>query len=332
LREGMTQPEIDQAITRHADFEYLYDKPQEDTSRVRVTGPFTVESLAPHRSLTLDEGTLAMRESSSDKPSGFESSILENLRRAGIQNGRRDERTEFANFEPYAGTHVQALATLKDSDVKYAISIGPQYGSVSARFIKNAAKEAVEAGTSTIAVMGFAFDPQLGIAIDDDGFASVAEDRNFGKIRVLIVRMNVDLLMGESLKKTGAGNLFTVFGEPDIELRQENDKWVVEVKGVDIYDPTSGIVRSNSTREIALWMVDTDYDGESFFVRQAYFLGENDPYKALKKALRTEIDLVSWESLNQSFSTAFTKPSTGKIAVKVINDYGDEVMKVIEVG
>jgi adenine-specific DNA-methyltransferase len=137
--------------------------------------------------------------------------------------------------------------------------------------------------------------------------------------------------MGEELKKTGAGNLFTVFGEPDITLRDEGDQVVVQVNGVDVYDPTTGTVRSDDTSQIALWMIDTNYNDEAFFVRHCYFTGGNDPYKRLKTALKAEIDPDAWASLYRTESRPFDRPETGRIAVKVINDYGDEVMKVFEV-
>jgi adenine-specific DNA-methyltransferase len=142
--------------------------------------------------------------------------------------------------------------------------------------------------------------------------------------------MNPDLAMGdELLKKTGAGNLFMVFGEPDVEIRkQKNKQLVVEIKGVDVYDPTTGQIRSSSTDDIACWFVDTDYNGESFFVRHAYFTGADEPYDKLKRALRSEIDESAWSSLYSTESQPFDKPESGKIAVKVINHYGDEVLKV----
>ena len=165
----------------------------------------------------------------------------------------------------------------------------------------------------------------------DDGFAMVEGQRRLGRIPVLFVRMNVDLLMGEDLKKTGTGNLFTVFGEPDIEIRTEAKDVTVELRGVDVYDPTTGDVRSSDTGSIALWMIDTNYNEESFFVRHCYFTGGNDPYKRLKTALKADIDAGAWETLYSTTSRPFERPETGKIAVKVINDYGDEVMKVFEV-
>jgi len=150
-------------------------------------------------------------------------------------------------------------------------------------------------------------------------------------VPVLLVRMNADLVIGEELKKTGAGNLFTVFGEPDIEVKRENGELRVILHGVDVYNPNTGQVRSNDTDQIALWMIDTAYNEESFFVRHCYFTGGQDPYARLKKALKADIDPDAWASLYRTESRPFPRPDTGKIAVKVINDYGDEVMKVFTV-
>jgi len=355
--EGMSRAEIDAAIKRHADYEVLYDRPYEDKGIVRVAGRFTVESLSPHRSLTFDQRDAeASRETISEQtgaedPTGadFEQSILDNLTKAGIQNGKRQERITFATLDRYPGQYLQAIGerALGDDAAEAApgrigIAIGPQYGTVSPAFIKGAAKEAVRAGdVELVAVLGFAFDAQAtevteadGVTVtpSDEGFAMVAGERRLGGIPVLLVRMNVDLLMGEDLKKSGAGNLFTVFGEPDIELRTtEDDRVVVEIRGVDVYDPTTGEVRSSDTGQIALWMIDTSYNEESFFVRHCYFTGGNDPYKRLRAALKADIDAEAWETLYRTESRPFDRPETGKIAVKVINDYGDEVMKVFEV-
>jgi adenine-specific DNA-methyltransferase len=162
----------------------------------------------------------------------------------------------------------------------------------------------------------------------------VAEgQKQYGKLPVLLARMNPDLAMGEELlKKTGAGNLFMVFGEPDLKVKKVKDgKITVEIKGVDVYDPTTGQIRSSSTDDIACWFIDTNYNGESFFVRHAYFLGADEPYEKLKRALRAEVDESAWSMLYSPVSNAFDIPKTGKIAVKVINHYGDEVLKVYEV-
>jgi adenine-specific DNA-methyltransferase len=349
IAEGMSREEIDEAIKRHADFELLYDKPFEDPRKVRVAGPFTVESLSPHRSLSFGDSPESLSETEAAKDAdapNFEQSILDNLAKAGIQNGRRQERIGFAAFETYAGEYIQAVGQRDgeadgDAPSRIAIAIGPQYGTVSPSYVKKAAREAIDSeDVDLLAILGFAFDPQVtglteddGVSIEasDEGFASVAGIRKLGRIPVLMVRMNADLLMGEELKKTGAGNLFTVFGEPDIAWDETDDGIVVDLRGVDVYDPTTGEVRSNSTDQIALWMIDTDYDDESFFVRHCYFTGGNDPYKRLKTVLKADIDEEAWESLYRTVSRPFPKPETGKFAVKVINDYGDEVMKVFEV-
>jgi adenine-specific DNA-methyltransferase len=359
IREGMSREEIDEAIRRHAEFEVLYDKPYEDKSKARVSGPFTVESLSPHRSLAFagsavdatgarnaDAERPLREEPSGDGSRGdaqFEQTIIDNLRTAGIQTGEKDARIELDTIEPFAATHIQAVGEREgagdDAPKRVGITIGPQYGTVGPGFIKDAAREANRAGDiDLLCVLAFAFDPQAVGATDDEyvtadsGFASVAAERRLGKVPVLLVRMNADLVMGEELKKTGAGNLFTVFGEPDIEIVSEGEELRVILGGVDVYDPNTGEVRSNDTDQIALWMIDTAYNGESFFVRHCYFTGGQDPYKRLKTALKAEVDQDTWATLNATESRSFPRPESGKIAVKVINDYGDEVMKVFEVG
>ena len=356
IKEGLSRDEIDRAIKRHADFELLYDKPYESKHKVRVTGPFTVESLSPHRSLAFaggpegDPNQPESEKAADDDPTGadFHQTVLDNLAKAGIQNGRRHERIELETLEPYAGAAIHAVGNrqARDEDVdgtpsRVGISLGPQYGTVNGQWIKTAAREAIKAGDiDLLCVLGFAFDPNVlgtdieGAEVTDDDFASVAAERKLGRVPVLLVRMNADLVMGEELKKTGAGNLFTVFGEPDIEIRSANDddsELEVELHGVDVYDPTTGEVRSRDTDRIALWMIDTDYNEESFFVRHAYFTGGQDPYKKLKRDLKAEIDEDAWASLYRTVSRPFPTPETGKIAVKVINDYGDEVLQVFDV-
>ena len=371
IREGMTQKQIDMTIRRHAEFELLYDKPYPDPNRVRVSGPFTVESLSPHRSLafaTSNESTTEREAALDPTAANFEQTILANLTKAGIQNGRRKERLEFELVEAYAGTHIQAVGVRSDppdgTPGRVGLSIGPQYGTVGPGFIKDAAREAIRArDIDLLCVLGFAFDPTaLGATenanASDEGFANVAAERRLGRVPVLLVRMNADLVMGEELKKTGAGNLFTVFGEPDIDIspvelpsdvpRDGRGKYeraldeglrsarggghlVVKIRGVDVYDPTTGDMRSDTTDRIALWMIDTNYNGESFFVRHCYFTGGHDPYERLKSALKADIDEDAWASLYRVESRPFPRPNTGRIAVKVINDYGDEVMKVFSV-
>jgi adenine-specific DNA-methyltransferase len=330
------QAEIDASIASHGDTELLYDQPYDDKKRVRVSGPFTVEGLSPHRVLTAADdnmdGTVSQQEA--HRQQDFGTMILENLKKAGVQNTKKQERLVFDTLEPYAGTWLNAQGTYTDSDGKtkrIAVSLGPEQGTVGPQQVKEAAKEAVQGiGFDLLIICGFAFDPHV-----------AEEVKRYGKLTVLPTRMNPDLAMGnELLKKTGAGNLFMVFGEPDIapldkktgKLKPQADgRYIVEIKGVDIYDPTTGEIRSASTDDIACWFIDTDYNGESFFVRHAYFTGADEPYEKLKGALRAEIDEAAWASLNSTTSRPFEKPKTGKIAIKVINHYGDEVLKVFEV-
>jgi adenine-specific DNA-methyltransferase len=325
IKEGMTREKIDAAIARHADTETLYDQPYEDKKRLRVTGPFSVESLSPHRVLSTDEEQPATQGNGHREHGDFATMIIENLRKAGVQNTRKDERLSFETLEPFAGTWIHATGEFIDDEEKtrrVAVSIGPEHGTVGPQQVKEAAKEAVQGvGFDVLVVCGFAFDPHV-----------PEEVKRYGKLTVLATRMNPDLAMGdELLKKTGAGNLFMVFGEPDVDITKAKDgKVTVEIKGVDVYDPTTGAIRNSSTDDIACWFIDTEYNGESFFVRHAYFTGADEPYKKLQRAMRAEIDEAAWSSLYSTTSRPFDKPETGKIAVKVINHYGDEVLKVFE--
>ncbi len=319
---------LNEAISRYADTELLFDQPYEDSNRIRVTGPFTVESLAPHRVLETDEDaetSIGSQKTEADRPD-FATMILENLRKTGVSNTRKSEKLKFDALEPFSGVYLHAKGSYTDSEGEsksVAISIGPEFGTVGPDWIKEAAKEAVRGiGFDLLIVCGFSF----------DGYAS-EEAKQFGKLTVLTARMNNDLSMGDDLlKKTGAGNLFMVFGEPDVTIHKEDNGQVsAEIKGLDVYDPTTGQIRSGSTDDLAVWFIDTNYNEESFFVRHAYFLGADDPYAKLKRALRAEIDEGAWSALYSTRSQPFDKPQTGKIAIKVINHYGDEVLKVYDV-
>jgi adenine-specific DNA-methyltransferase len=342
IKEGMRREEIDAAIARHAESEILYDRPYEDSRKVRVAGRFTVESLSPHKAISPSRPA-SEQAAEADDESAFEQTILENLLKAGVQNGRKKERLEFETLSPFPGTYIQAEGSRKDGEEgtpqRIGVSIGPQFGTVDPEWIRQAAREATRGmGFDLLLVCAFAFDPQAVKATeefapsDPGNFATVQDERRFGRVPILLVRMNSDLAMGDVLlKKTGSANLFTVFGEPDVKIERTPDGVVVEIRGVDVYNPTTGEIRSSGTGEVALWMIDTDYDGESFFVRHCYFTGGNDPYARLKRALKADIDEAAWQSLYATRSRPFDPPSTGKIAVKVINHYGDEVLQVYDV-
>ena len=178
--------------------------------------------------------------------------------------------------------------------------------------------------------IGFVFDILVACAFSFDAHAS--ELSRLGPLTIMKAKMNPDLHMAGELKNTGKGNLFVVFGEPDIDiLEQDGDYLAIKINGIDVFDPNTGDIRSGDTTSIAAWFIDTDYNEESFFVRHAYFLGANDPFKSLKSSLRAEIDSEAWETLYRVTSRPFARPKTGRIAVKVINHFGDEVMKVFRV-
>ncbi len=297
---------------------------------MRVAGPFTVESLSPHRMLGVDEhgeliDTAAEATGRYGEPQDFASMILDNLRTAGVQQAHKDDRITFDSLKPWPGDQVCAEGRYSEGSEsgrqrRAGVFIGPEFGTVQRQDLVEAAIEAAEAGFDVLIACAFNYE------------AHATEFDKLGRIPVLKARMNADLHMGGELKNTGQGNLFVIFGEPDIDVLDADDGQVrVRVNGVDVFDPSAGEVRSDDTDGIACWFIDTDYDSESFFVRHAYFLGANDPYKSLKTTLKAEIDAEAWATLHSDISRPFPKPQSGRIAVKVINHLGDEVMKVFRV-
>ena len=326
------QREIDASIAARADYEYLYDKPCEDRNVVRVAGPFTVDSLSPHRVLAVDEDDeLIERAAEPHSPYGeardFASMILEQLKVAGVQQAHKDDRITFNALAPWPGRLIcgegRYVQDGEDREQRAGVFIGPEFGTVSRPDLVTAAREAADADFDVLITCAFNYD------------AHSSEFDKLGRIPVLKARMNADLHMAEDLKNTGKGNLFVIFGEPDIDvLPAEGDdegRIRVRINGVDVFHPNTGEVRSDGPEGIACWFIDTDYNEESFFVRHAYFLGANDPYKALKTTLKAEIDADAWATLHSDLSRPFDKPASGRIAVKVINHLGDEVMKVFRV-
>jgi adenine-specific DNA-methyltransferase len=320
------QKEIDASIAAKAEFEYLYDKPYSDPKKVRVAGPFTVESLSPHRILGVDENDDLIDFAEDNDEYGakqsFPQMILENLKSAGVQQAHKEDRIVFIAVAPWPGELVCAEGRYMEGEgeKRAAIFIGPEFGTVQRADLVAAAREAGDAGFDVLIACAFNYE------------AHTTEFTKLGRIPVLKARMNADLQMAADLKNTGKGNLFVIFGEPDITLLPEKDgRLRVKVNGVDVFKPQTGEVVSDGADGIACWFVDTDYNEESFFVRQAYFLGANDPYSALKTTLKSEIDEDAWGSLHSDTSRPFPKPKNGRIAVKVINHLGDEVMKVFGV-
>ena len=345
------QQEIDASIAARAEFEYLYDRPCEDRNTVRTAGPFTVESLSPHRTLGVDENDELIdkvadaegRYGKETEEAGFTAMILENLKTSGVQQARKEDRIAFTSLFPWPGHFVCAEGRYVEGggeddegstapEKRAAIFVGPEFGTVSRPDLVAAAREAGDARFDVLVACAFSYD------------APSSDFDKLGRIPVLKARMNADLHMAGDLKNTGKGNLFVIFGEPDIDILDaaasteaapsieggdERGQYIqVRINGVDVFHPNTGEVRSDGPEGIACWFIDTDYDEESFFVRHAYFLGANDPYKSLKTTLKAEIDAEAWTTLHSDVSRPFPKPRSGRIAVKVINHLGDEVMKV----
>ncbi len=329
------QQEIDASIAAKADYEYLYDKPYEDNKKVRVAGPFTVESLSPHRVLGVDENDelidpLAKKTEGDGVQRSFAAMILDNLKTAGVQQAHKEDKIVFSSITPWPGELICAEGRYLEgtetgneaagAEKRAALFIGPEFGTVARPDLVRAAREAGDADFDVLIACAFNYE------------AHATDFNKLGRIPVLKARMNADLHMAGDLKNTGKGNLFVIFGEPDIEiLAAEDDQIQVKINGVDVFHPQTGEIRSDGPEGIACWFIDTDYNEESFFVRHAYFLGANDPYKALKTTLKAEINEEAWSTLNSDTSRPFDKPKSGRIAVKVINHLGDEVMKVFRV-
>ncbi|MDD5325817.1 MAG: site-specific DNA-methyltransferase, partial [Polaromonas sp.] len=341
------QKEIDASIAAKAEFEYLYDKPYGNNKAVRVAGPFTVESLSPHRMLGVDEDaelidTLNQDPAEYRARQSFPQMILDNLKTAGVQHAHKADRITFTSLTPWPGEGaVCAEGRYMEGDVekRAGIFIGPEFGTVQRSDLVEAARECGDAGFDVLIACAFNYE------------AHATEFSKLGRIPVLKARMNADLHMAEDLKNTGKGNLFVIFGEPDIDILSPEGKslkvvtagketypvasgakLMIKVNGVDVFKPQTGAVISDGAEGIACWFIDTEYNEESFFVRHAYFLGANDPYSALKTTLKAEIDKEAWDTLNSDTSRPFDKPKSGRVAVKVINHLGDEVMKVFRVG
>jgi adenine-specific DNA-methyltransferase len=314
--DGMSRESLDVAIRKSGEVTYFVDRPLIDKSAVRVSGPFTVESLAPTEAEPLDD---EYRQSSSNGDQGdFVSLVIDNIRTSGIVNGEKGGRTRFTSVDPFPGEYVNAVGVTEDGH-RFGIAVGPKEGTVGPGFMRAAAREAMNVAiVETLAVCGFAFE-------------SAATTEKMGTLLVLKVRMNQDMQIGNMLKKGKSETLFRVYGEPDVRIEKVDAQYTVEVRGMDVYDPAKREVRSAGTDKIQAWFLDTNYDGERFIVRHVYFLGDTGVFDDLQRALKGEIDEEGWQSIYSATSRPFSKPKTGKIAIKVITVYGDESVVVLKV-
>ena len=254
----------------------------------------------------------------------FAAIVIDYLKAEGVKQQAKGDRIVFESLTPWPGQFVGACGTFVESEYgperRAAILIGPEFGAVGRQDIVAPAREPVDARFDILIACAFNFD------------AHSTELGALGSLKSLKARINPDTHMSDELKTTGRGNVFVVFGEPDVEILDDGGPDIrVKVNGIDVFDPNTGDIRSNDVADIAAWFIDTEYNEESFFVRHAYFLGVNDPYKSLKAALQADIDEDAWATLYSDTSRPFRRPAGRRIAVKVINHFGDQVMKVFRV-
>ena len=314
--------EIDESIARHAPTETLYDQPEAERGIVRVSGPFTVEAIPP----PVQDPTqleLPERGEAGVAAGDFVDTILENLRKAGLTfAGGKRLALENLRKLGHGVLHLEAEAKRNGDTLRVTVSLGPREGPVTSGQATEAIGTARVNGYNMLVLAGFAFEPPV------SGITEKATG-----IEVHMCHMNQDMLMQDLLKTTQASQLFSIFGLPDTRVKELKDgRLRVELLGVDIYDPNTGKTLHEPGKSVAAWFLDTDYDGATFHICQAFFPGGKDPWDKLRRALRAEIDEEAFEKMRGTESFPFEPGGNRRIAVKVIDFRGNEVMKVEEVG
>lgn len=350
IKEGMTRAEIDAAIAKYADQETLYDQPKIDKSKARVTGPFTVEAVPAPSVRPLGDVTDDADESASpataDASVGRSGATLrqdewrDELLKCGIR-GKGGQHIHFTRVEALAGTrwlHADAETTAPASKSsssnnaggeRVVISFGPEHAPLEQRQVEQALEEAqlLKPSPKLIVFASFQFDPEAAKDIDETNWPGVA---------LLKVQMNTDLLTDDLKKKRSSNESFWMIGQPDVEARQatgkdQKGKWEVEVHGFDYYNPKTGKIESGDTTRIAMWMLDTDYDGRSLYPSQVFFpmAGPKDGWARLAKNLKAEIDEELIEAYRGTVSLPFEAGKYQRVAVKIVDDRGIESLKIV---
>ena len=318
--------------------ETLFDRPYEHNKRMRVAGPFTVETLQNYEPVS-PEALAAQRESDDDL-ANFEDLVFEHLTSAGVKTGDKKENAVFTRLDRLASAnlHAEGFYQSADGEKKTYLHIGPKFGTVSKRAVNEAVRECRQKGDAPwLLILGFSF---------ESGIQEMTKD--LGLFQVSIVRMHDDLMQEGLLKKDKKAASFVTIGEPDIRLIKEGESATVEICGLDIYDPIKDIVKSRDAHDIAYWMLDDDYDGSNFVVRQVFFCGgeqkEFDKWrkgldslakqstrKRAQSTLKVEIDEEAFDQLYGHQSRPFKIQPNQKIAIRVISQFGEETTKVMEV-
>lgn len=319
--------------------ETLYDKPYTDKTKLRVCGPFTVETLQNYEPASPDE----VAASAGDETlAGFEERVFEHLKSAGVKNGIRNEQAVFIRIERLTSTalHAEGFYQTASGEKKAYFHIGPKFGTVSKQAVNDAIKECRQRGDANwLVILGFSFESDI---------QSSTQTTSLGAFEVTKARMHDDLMQDGLLKKDKKAGSFITIGEPDIRLRKTGSEATVEICGLDIYDPIKDEVKSRNVADIAYWMVDDNYDGSNFIVRQLFFCGgtrdefaqwqkglnalaKTGAKRKAEKTLKIEIDEEAFDRLYGFQSHPIPATPGRKIAVRVISQFGEESMKVLGV-
>jgi adenine-specific DNA-methyltransferase len=347
--EGMTKAEIEQAIARYADQETLYDQPFIDRAKARITGPFTVEAVPSPTVTPLDEAEnpfpVADASIARSGETLRQTELRDELLKTGIR-GKNGQYIAFSRVEPLPGTrwlHADAETkpderganTVKENNGSYAkplrsvISFGPEHAPLEQRQVEMAIEEAqaLVPKPKLVIFTAFQFDPEAAKDIDET---------NWPGVTLLKAQMNADLLTADLKKKRASNDSFWLIGQPDVALRritrgEDTGKWEVELHGFDYYNTKTGNIESGSVEQIAMWMLDTDYDGRSLFPRQVFFpmAGEKDGWSRLARNLKAEIDEDLIESYQGTVSIPFDIGDYQRVAVKIVDDRGIESLKIL---
>jgi adenine-specific DNA-methyltransferase len=320
--------------------ETLFDRPEEDRKILRVSGPFTVETLQSFEPVSPESLDSAVPDK--DENENFEARIFEHLKSAGVKNGIKNENAVFIRVERLSSAylHAEGFYTTTKGEKKAYLHIGPKFGTVSKQAVNEAVKECRNRGDADwLIILGFSFESNI---------SNESITTSIGSFEVTKARMHDDLLQEGLLKKDKKAGSFITIGEPDIKLHKKGKTATVELLGIDIYDPIKDEVKGRSVADIAYWMVDDDYDGSNFVLRQVFFCGgDKDEFEKwqkglselakiatktnAEKTLRIEIDNEAFDRLYGHKSHPIEiKNKNQKIAVRVISQFGEEVMKVLE--
>lgn len=324
-RQAM-QAAMDASIEAHAEPETLYDKPEKDETRLRITGPFSVEAVPAPTVLSLDESTPPVEADASVARSGETSRQAlwrGELLKTGIR-GKGGTMLKFTELEAIpACRHLHASGSLETGE-RAVVSFGPEHAALEQKQVERAIEEAqtLVPRPKIVVFCAFTFDPEAAKDIDE---------MNWPGVTLLKAQMNTDLLT-EDLKKARSSNQsFWLMGQPDVDLRHEGDEWRVEVNGFDYFDPRSGELVSGGKSKIAMWSLDTDYDGRSLMPHQVFFpmAGAKEGWNRLRKTIRAELDEDLLEQFHGTVSLPFKAGENRRVAVKIVDDRGIESLKIM---